>query len=257
MTVYHTIWNFFFYGFVGWCAEVAFAAVRQGKFVNRGFLNGPICPIYGIGVSLIIALLDGYKENLVLLYLASAVLVTLLEWITGFLLEKLFHHRWWDYSGMPFNIGGYVCPLFSMIWGLACVIVVHFLHPPIRRCISWLPKWIGVLLLIVLGLVLLADLYVTVAGIFKFNRRLERMEALAGDLRKVFNQIGENIYQNMMEGKEKQEKLKEAKEKYKALLEKSSKFDRRLLKAFPKLRSERHEKALEELRKYLEEHRRF
>ena len=114
---YHTIWNFFFYGFVGWCAEVAFAAVRQGKFVNRGFLNGPICPIYGIGVSLIIALLNGYKENLVLLYLASAVLVTLLEWVTGFLLEKLFHHRWWDYSEMPFNIGGYVCPLFSMIWG--------------------------------------------------------------------------------------------------------------------------------------------
>ena len=104
---------------------------------------------------------------------------------------------------------------------------------------------------------MLADLYVTVAGIFKFNRRLERMEALAGDLRKVSNQIGENIYQNMMEGKEKQEKLKEAKEKYKALLEKSSKFDRRLLKAFPKLRSERYEKALEELRKYLEEHRRF
>lgn len=257
MTFYEILSSFFFYGFAGWCAEVAFAAVRQRKFVNRGFLNGPICPIYGIGVSLIITLLDGCKDQMIILYLVSTVLVTLLEWVTGVLLEKMFHHRWWDYSEMPLNIGGYVCPLFSAVWGIACVIVVRFLHPLIARCIAWIPKWIGVTFLILFCVTLFADIYVTVNGIFKLNRRLERMEDIAKDLRKLSDQIGENIYQNMMEGREKQEKLKEMKEKYRVLLEKPSRINRRLLRAFPKLQSRCYENALEELRKYLEGRRPF
>ena len=252
MSVYDILCSFFFYGFAGWCAEVAFAAVRQGKFVNRGFLNGPICPIYGVGVTLIVTALDFCKGSLILLYLASTVLVTFLEWVTGFCLEKIFHHRWWDYSNMPLNIGGYVCPLFSAVWGIACVIVVRFLHPLIRLGISWIPVWIGSLFLTVFVLALGIDLYVTVTGIFRLNRRLERMEAVAEELKKISDQIGENIYQNMMEGREKQEKLKELKEKYRALHQKPSRMNRRLLKAFPKLKSRRYEKALEELRKYLE-----
>lgn len=253
MAIYDILFSFFFYGFAGWCAEVAFAAVRQGKFINRGFLNGPICPIYGVGVTLIATILDFCKDNFILLYLASTVLVTFLEWATGFCLEKIFRHRWWDYSNMPLNIGGYVCPLFSAVWGIACVIVVRFLHPLIRLCISWIPVWIGVLFLTVFILTLGIDLYVTVTGIFRLNRRLERMEAVAEDLKRFSDQIGENIYQNMMEGREKQEKLKELKEKYKTLLQKPSRINRRLLKAFPKLQSRRHEKALNELRKYIEE----
>ncbi len=153
---------------------------------------------------------------------------------------------------MPLNIGGYVCPLFSAVWGIACVIVVRFLHPLIRLGISWIPVWIGSLFLTVFVLALGIDLYVTVTGIFRLNRRLERMEAVAEELKKISDQIGENIYQNMMEGREKQEKLKELKEKYRALLQKPSRMNRRLLKAFPKLKSRRYEKALEELRKYLE-----
>lgn len=253
MAVYDILSSFFFYGFAGWCAEVAFAAVRQGKFVNRGFLNGPICPIYGVGVTIIVTALDSCQKNFVSLYLASTILATFLEWVTGFFLEKLFHHKWWDYSNMPLNIGGYVCPLFSAVWGIACVIVVRILHPMIRTCISWIPRWMSILLLTAFMLTLIIDLYVTVAGILQLNRRLERLETAAEDLKRLSDQIGENIYQNMMEGREKQEKLKELKEKYKTLLQKPSRINRRLLKAFPKLQSRRHEKALNELRKYMEE----
>ena len=100
MTYYDILFSFFIYGFLGWCSEVAFAAFKQHSFVNRGFLNGPICPIYGIGVTVVVASLQPYVGNLILLYITSTILVTFLEWLTGFLLEKMFHHRWWDYSEM-------------------------------------------------------------------------------------------------------------------------------------------------------------
>ena len=95
-------WIFLIYGFLGWCTEVIFAGVNSGKFVNRGFLNGPICPIYGFGVLTAAKLLQPFDENLLLLFIGSVLITTLLEYLTGFLLEKLFHQKWWDYSALPF-----------------------------------------------------------------------------------------------------------------------------------------------------------
>ena len=142
MTYYDILFSFFIYGFLGWCSEVAFAAFKQHSFVNRGFLNGPICPIYGIGVTVVVASLQPYVGNLILLYITSTILVTFLEWLTGFLLEKMFHHRWWDYSEMPLNIGGYVCPLFSAIWGVACVLIVKLIYPFTDKLVSFFPIWL-------------------------------------------------------------------------------------------------------------------
>lgn len=118
MSIYYSILYFFVYGFLGWCTEVIFAAFKQHRFVNRGFLNGPICPIYGVGVTLVIACLEAFQSNLLLLYISSVILVTVLEGVTGWAMDKLFHNKWWDYSKLPFNIGGYVCLLFSLIWAL-------------------------------------------------------------------------------------------------------------------------------------------
>ena len=208
ISMYELLLYFFVYGFLGWCTEVAFAAVKERKFVNRGFLNGPICPIYGIGVTVVVSVLLPYKDQIIPLYLWSVLLVTVLEGVTGYLLEKLFHHRWWDYTGMPLNIGGHVCLLFSVIWGVACVAIVHFIHPVIAKLLSFLPVWLGGLLLVAFCFVLAADLYVTVTGILKFNRRLARMEEIAQELHRISDQLGENIYRNTMEGIELQERVK-------------------------------------------------
>ena len=117
---YYFVQFFFIYGFLGWCTEVAFAAWKERTFVNRGFLNGPICPIYGFGVCSVVYLLKPFESNFILLYISSVILVSALEWLTGFLLEKLFHHKWWDYSNEPFNIKGYICLRFSI--NLGCVL---------------------------------------------------------------------------------------------------------------------------------------
>lgn len=265
MSAYCLIWLFFIYGFFGWCAEVAFAAVKEHRFVNRGFLNGPICPIYGFGVAAVISLLSSYKENLVFLYIASVIVVTVLEGITGYLLEKIFHDRWWDYSEMPLNIGGYVCLLFSLVWGVACVLIVEIIQPLIMKLIMVVPSWLGIILLTGLIIGILADVYVTAASILKMNRRLAVMEEVAAELHKMSEEIGENIYSGVMEAMDRKEEFKvkskpftddvnervqELKRKYQEAADNIQKQNKRIIWAFPSLKAEkgRGREALEQLK---------
>ena len=108
MTIYNIMWYFFIYAFLGWCTEVSFFAVKTGKFVNRGFLNGPVCPVYGFGLVIIIMALTPLKDNLLLLFVGSVVITSSLEFLTGWALEKIFHTRWWDYTNNKFNLHGYI-----------------------------------------------------------------------------------------------------------------------------------------------------
>ena len=200
MQLYYWILYFFVYGVLGWCTEVAYAAVKEGKFVNRGFLNGPICPVYGIGVGVVVQFLMPLRGQFIILYIASTILVTIIEGLTGFILDKLFHHRWWDYSNVPLNIGGYVCLLFSLIWGVACVFIVQIVHPVIHKGLSLIPFYLGVILIVVLGIGMFADLYVTASTILKFNKRLETMDKIATELHDISDKMGENIYETVMNG---------------------------------------------------------
>jgi len=256
MRIWYIILCFFLYGFLGWCAEVTFAAVRHRKFVNRGFLNGPICPIYGVGIVLVVMLLEPFRDNVILLYLLSAALVTFLEWITGFVMEKLFHHKWWDYSNMPFNLGGYVCLPFSFLWGFACLAIVYFVHPPAYHILSLLPVWLAAGLGIFLGILLASDLAVTVVSVFKLNGKLEKMEEITEELHRLSEQVGSGIYKNVMEEMEKQElrkqKSEELRKKYRELAEDNSRIRRRLVKAFPTMKSSRHDREFSKMKEQIE-----
>lgn len=273
MSVYYSILYFFVYGFLGWCTEVIFAAFKQHRFVNRGFLNGPICPIYGVGVTLVIACLEAFQSNLLLLYISSVILVTVLEGVTGWAMDKLFHNKWWDYSKLPFNIGGYVCLLFSLIWGVACVFIVYFVHPLIHQVLSLIPHTAGIALIAILGIALLSDMIVTTSAIVKFNQYLELLKHITDELHAISNQIGAELYQNVMHVLDMQEssrqklddvklevseeirmQIVELKTRAQNLGEKVPKPARRLLKAFPKLESRNYKAQLELFRQKLEQH---
>ena len=273
MSIYYSILYFFVYGFLGWCTEVIFAAFKQHRFVNRGFLNGPICPIYGVGVTLVIACLEAFQSNLLLLYISSVILVTVLEGITGWAMDKLFHNKWWDYSKLPFNIGGYVCLLFSLIWGVACVFIVYFVHPLIHQVLSLIPHTAGIALIAILGIALLSDIIVTTSAIVKFNQYLELLKHITDELHAISNQIGAELYQNVMHVLDMQEssrqklddvklevseeirmQIVELKTRAQNLGEKVPKPARRLLKAFPKLESRNYKAQLELFRQKLEQH---
>ena len=204
---YELVWIFIIYAFIGWCTEVSYAALDTGKFVNRGFLNGPYCPIYGCGVVIVVAILTPLKENLLILFAGSFLLTSVLEYITGYILEKVFHNKWWDYSDRPFNIKGYVCLKFSIYWGLACTFIMDIIHPIIYAAIRFIPFVLGVVLLSIIMCVFAADCIITVTTILKFNKRLKVMDEMAASIHRLSDEIGENIYENVTDVIEKSEKF--------------------------------------------------
>ena len=209
---YELVWIFIIYAFIGWCTEVAYAALDTGKFVNRGFLNGPYCPIYGCGVVIVVAALTPLKENLLILFFGSLLLTSVLEYITGFVLEKVFHNKWWDYSNLPFNIHGYVCLKFSILWGLACTFIMKIVHPIIYKLVTSIPFIVGVIILIIVMTGFCVDLGVTISTILKFNKHLKLMDEMAKKMHQLSDEIGENIYEHVTTVKEKSEEFQDTHE---------------------------------------------
>ncbi|WP_041701767.1 putative ABC transporter permease [Gottschalkia acidurici] len=252
--LYQYIWFFTIYAFIGWCTEVIYATVNTGKFVNRGFLNGPVCPIYGFGTVILVYFLTPVKDNLIILFLGSVILTSLLEYITGFILEKLFHHKWWDYSGEPFNIQGYICLKFSLLWGLGCILIMKVIHPIINRFVMDIPKFFGYPLVLFILLIFIVDAYVTVVSIYGLNRKLDQLEDITIKIKELSDELGENISGRTHTILEKNEKLKirfnELRLKQKEVLKERQLIHKRLIKAFPNMKSNRFYEALEKLKKH-------
>ncbi len=252
--IYQAVWIFIIYAFLGWCSEVAFAAVNKGKFVNRGFLNGPVCPIYGVGMLIVVLCLWNLRDRPLLLFLGSALLTTALEFVTGFVLERFFHDKWWDYSDMPFNIKGYVCLKFTILWGLAASFIIGAIHRFIYMLIEKTPFVLGVILLAVFSAAFIADFIVTLTALVKLPKKLKAMAEAERALRAVSDKIGENISDTTIAAKEKGEALAEENkprlEELKAEYEKKKKelsamlernfVQRRIFKAFPNLKNGRY-----------------
>lgn len=217
--MYMLLWIFFVYAFLGWCTEVSFAALTSGKFVNRGFLNGPVCPIYGCGVVIVLFFLEPLRENTLLLFLGSVVLTSVLEWLTGFVLERIFHQRWWDYSNEPFNLGGYICLRFSIAWGLACLLVVDVIQPTIHWLITLIPHTLGLVLLAVFSAAMVVDLAATVRTIARINRQLTQLDELAGRIKSLSNELGESLAERVLDAAEKGGELRDNLEDVKDALE--------------------------------------
>ena len=202
-------WIVLIYSCLGWCCEVAFAALKTGKFVNRGFLNGPVCPIYGFGVLSVVLVLEPVKDNLLLLFFGSMVFTSLLEFIAGFAMERIFHDKWWDYSNNPFNIKGYICLEFSIIWGIACVLVVDVIHPIIMKLVNAVPHTLGLWLMAALYVILAADAVLTLVELLKLPKRFKAMEELEAAITAVSDAMGENIYDSVERGRQRSEAFNE------------------------------------------------
>ena len=193
MILYYITWYFLIYAFIGWCTEVVYAAVCHGKFVNRGFLCGPLCPIYGFGAVIVVSCLTPVTENTAVLFIASALLTSILEFITGFVLERVFHAKWWDYSDVPFNIMGYVCLKFSLLWGVACVLLMRVLHPSIASVLEKIPYTYGVIILAVLCVLLACDVTVTVIALSSLRSRFVKIDRAQTALRRVSDKLGSGL----------------------------------------------------------------
>ena len=166
MTVDEAVLYFYIYSFLGWVYESILVSVREKRWANRGFLIGPICPIYGAG-GLLFAML-GTHMNIPATFLVCMVSSAVLEYATGYTLERLFHASWWDYSDMPLNVRGYICLPASLLFGVMGVAVSHFIHPFVSLPVAALPEWaVNVTALLLVGITS-ADITVTVSTLSDF-----------------------------------------------------------------------------------------
>lgn len=127
---------FILYAFLGWICEDLYCGIPAKRFINRGFLFGPYCPIYGFGALLVIYPLLQLRQYPIIVFLAGVIITSTLEYVTSWGMEKLFHTRWWDYSQYKFNINGRVCLLNSTLFGFMALFVIYILHPKIYMFIS-------------------------------------------------------------------------------------------------------------------------
>ncbi|GFH43068.1 membrane protein [Lactococcus hodotermopsidis] len=271
MLTEHTLLTFLayfpVYAFLGWCLEVIYASVRTGKFVNRGFLNGAVCPIYGLAAVIFIIFLNPIIDNLPLLYLASVLIASALELVGGFALEKLFHMRWWDYTHERFNIGGYVCLKFSILWGFVGIFLLKIVQPMINGIFHNLPASTMTIALVVFYLLFITDGIITVIAISHLNRDLQQVDELSRLIHRSSDILAENIGNFAINTSEKFDaKRDEISEEFMArkalyMQQKEELFKHhnliraRLLKAFPNLKHDTKHHALDDMRKRYEAYR--
>lgn len=159
--LYQLILIFFFYSFFGWVMEVIVSLVKTHHFINRGFLTGPICPIYGVGGILILILLAKYQKDPLILYFMSMIVASILEYFTSYIMEKIFKNRWWDYSNLKYNINGRVCLETMVPFGFLAVFMVYFVNPFLINILSLIDPIIIRNIAIILSAITLIDIIVS------------------------------------------------------------------------------------------------
>ncbi len=231
---------FLLYSFAGWFYETLLCSIRQKRFVNRGFLNGPYCPIYGWGAVLDILAL-GKLTNPFLLFVLGALLNCSLEYLTSFAMEKLFHMRWWDYSNRKFQLNGRVCLQGALVFGAFAVLLLKVAHPLVLLLLAQIPAVPLTVITAVLFLLFLADNIITFAGFIGFEEKLHIFSAQLEQRREAVQETLQAA------GTEAAEKISRAATGH-ALLHKLNYQQKRMLRAFPKLKARRGNAALAALR---------
>ena len=262
---------FWIYSFLGWVVESTFCSINEHKLINRGFLSGPICPIYGFGALIVILSLTPFLSHPLFLFIDAVVLTSILEYFTSYAMEQLFHARWWDYSQHRFNLNGRICLATSLSFGGLSLFVMYVLHPGVVHLVSYLPQVAQIVISIIILLVFLVDLSTTVQSTINFQQKLDHLAELSTQIKDKLDSIHwhndlpvrerlEQFFQDKRE--ERMESIAEAKESINQMLEKFRSMSvrpgfiqRRLKKAFPHMVFHKNLEQVRSLREWLENKR--
>lgn len=270
--VKYFIW-FVFYSCAGWVYESTLCSITDKKLVNRGFLNGPMCPVYGVGAVAVIFFLNDNQSSYLELFITGAVLACTIEYLTSVILEKLFHAKWWDYTRYKFNIHGRVCLLGAIVFGTFSVVLIKFIQPIIEGYTNLVPNGVFICVAVGTSLIMAIDLVFTVTHLLALNGRLKEIQEAINlhyreneasinkwitakvaslELRGTVDEDVENIKRIFKEVKKSIHSRFESSEYYtdniKKLLSMRKLQDRRLAKAFPRLKSTRYADAWEKVK---------
>ena len=259
---------FYIYCFFGWFFESAYVSLLEHHWVNRGFLRAPLLPIYGSGALCILLVCLPVKENSFAVFVLGVVFPTLLEYITGYVMELLFKMRYWDYTGKKGNINGYICLQSSIAWGFLSLLLIHFIHPPIGRWVERLPHLALLIVVIVISCVFVSDVIVSFRAAFNLRHVLEEMERVRMQLEEArvqlelaraeardrLEELGEDIREdNRRRQKAQEERAELLRLEFMRRLEHQNRyFNRAILKAHPSASSRRFAESMRQLRAELE-----
>ena len=166
-TIHQWLLLFYFYCFIGWIWESVYVSLGKHKWVNRGFLKGPFLPIYGSGAIVVLLSTLTVENNLILVFVIGMIGATILEYITGAVMEKIFHVRYWDYTDKPFNVNGHICLLSTLAWGLFSILLVRFVNPPIENLVRGIPEEISEISAYII------TVFITIDEVRSFNEAMD------------------------------------------------------------------------------------
>ena len=181
---------FFFYSFLGWVMETCYCSILERRLVPRGFLYGPICPIYGVGVLLMILFFRPLAQNVFLFYVTAVVVMSAWEYLVGWLLEVTTHTKYWDYSSIRFNLHGRICLPISLTWGALSYVIIFLIHPHTEQLFSRIAPWLVHVLCGLATGVLISDATLTIHQL-----------ALVSKLTKSVSRAGESLQLQLALGK--------------------------------------------------------
>lgn len=247
---------FLLYSFLGWVYESILVSVQERRWVNRGFLNGPVCPIYGVGAVLADLLLSPLADRPVALFLIAAEGASVLEYVTSWAMERLFHARWWDYSDFPLNLNGRICLPAAAVFGVGGVAIVRYIQPQVEHWTAMMPVLAVHTLAVVFALLFVIDLAVTVTGVAHFDENLAAFTALVqGYAAKAGDnwQWGRDALAERARGwaESSQEILGHLRDAASHVLNRQQ---QRMIDAFPHLKSMNHDRVLETIRELMRRH---
>ena len=186
---YHWLTFFYIYCFFGWIFESTYVSLKQHHFINRGFLRLPMLPLYGTGAVMMLWVSLPVKDNLLLVYCSGVVAATLLEYVTGYVMERLFKVRYWDYSSQKFNLHGYICLTSSIAWGFLTILMTEVIHRPIERFVLNLPPSLEWCLLGIVSGCFVMDTIQSTREALNLAKTLESVAKLRADLEEMQVQL--------------------------------------------------------------------
>lgn len=179
---YHWITFFFLYSFFGWIFESGFVSIQKRHFVNRGFLRLPMLPLYGTGAIVMLWVSLPVRNSVVLIFLSGVVGATALEFVTGYVMERLFKIKYWDYSNQKFNYKGYICLSSSIAWGFLTIFLTEVVHRPVAELVCGMSPWVEIPIICVVGVAFIVDTVISVKEALNLGRMLETMTKMKAEL---------------------------------------------------------------------------
>ncbi|HIT90035.1 MAG TPA: putative ABC transporter permease [Candidatus Merdenecus merdavium] len=176
--LYHIISWFYIYSFLGWLWESSFVSIRSKKIVNRGFITGPLCTIYGCGGVSIYLIASPYSDNIVLLFLIGMIVATVIEYLTAVIMETLFHASWWNYSRKKFNFQGRICLDVSLGWGLFTLVLFYVFHPFVEFIVQLYSRKAGIIGIYIISIIFLVDFINSVVAASGFSKKMASLESI-------------------------------------------------------------------------------